>query len=103
MTAKRSSGVSRTNRFPVGPSGGTVPGGVGRSHSAVAATHAALLLAQGVGRLLRSTDDKGVVAVLDSRLATARYGGFLRASLPPFWETADRAVAVAALQRLSQS
>src|SRR5690606_29996048 len=39
----------------------------------VAATHAALLLAQGTGRLLRSVHDKGVVAVLDPRLATARY------------------------------
>ncbi|GAB3134803.1 ATP-dependent DNA helicase [Tsukamurella serpentis] len=75
----------------------------GNGFMAVAATHAALLLAQGVGRLLRSTDDRGVVAVLDPRLATARYGGFLRASLPPFWETADRDTAVAALQRLAQS
>ncbi|BDD83554.1 ATP-dependent DNA helicase DinG [Tsukamurella pulmonis] len=75
----------------------------GNGFMAVAATHAALLLAQGVGRLLRSTDDKGVVAVLDSRLATARYGGFLRATLPPFWETANRDTAVAALQRLAQS
>ncbi|AUN39833.1 ATP-dependent DNA helicase [Tsukamurella tyrosinosolvens] len=75
----------------------------GNGFMAVAATHAALLLAQGVGRLLRSTDDKGVVAVLDSRLATARYGGFLRASLPPFWETANRDTAVAALQRLAES
>ena len=54
-------------------------------------TRAALLLAQGVGRLIRSDDDdRGVVAVLDSRLATAGYGGFLRASLPPFWWTTDR-------------
>ncbi len=55
----------------------------GNGFLSVAANHAALLLAQGVGRLLRSTDDKGVVAILDSRLATARYGGYLRASLPP--------------------
>ena len=41
---------------------------------AVAASHAALLLAQGAGRLLRGVDDRGVVAVLDSRMATARYG-----------------------------
>ena len=46
----------------------------------VAATHAALLLAQGAGRLIRTTTDRGVVAVLDPRLATARYGGFLKAS-----------------------
>jgi len=39
--------------------------------------------------------------VLDPRLATARYGGFLRASLPPFWVTTDPAVARAALRRLT--
>jgi ATP-dependent DNA helicase DinG len=67
---------------------------------AVAASHAALLLAQGAGRLLRGVDDRGVVAVLDSRMATARYGGYLRASLPPFWPTTDGAAARAALSRL---
>ena len=61
----------------------------GNGFMAVAASHAALLLAQGAGRLLRRVDDRGVVAVLDSRMATARYGGYLRASLPPFWATTD--------------
>ena len=61
----------------------------GNGFMAVAASHAALLLAQGAGRLLRRADDRGVVAVLDSRMATARYGGYLRASLPPFWATTD--------------
>ncbi|RVW03673.1 ATP-dependent DNA helicase [Rhodococcus spongiicola] len=75
----------------------------GNGFLAVAANHAALLLAQGVGRLLRSVDDKGVVAVLDSRLATARYGGYLRASLPPFWETTDPTVVRQALARISAS
>src|SRR5699024_135370 len=73
----------------------------GNGFMAVAANHAALLLAQGVGRLLRSTDDRGVVAVLDSRLATARYSGYLRASLPPFWQTDDPAVVRGALERLN--
>ncbi|MGC5626817.1 ATP-dependent DNA helicase [Georgenia sp. Z1344] len=68
---------------------------------AVSATHAALLLAQGVGRLIRSTTDRGVVAVLDPRLVTARYGGYLRASLPPMWPTRDGEVARAALRRLA--
>jgi ATP-dependent DNA helicase DinG len=68
---------------------------------AVSATHAALMLAQGSGRLIRSSEDRGVVAVLDSRLATARYAQFLRTSLPPFWFTTDRDVAVGALQRLA--
>lgn len=68
---------------------------------AISATHAAVRLAQGVGRLIRSSQDRGVVAVLDSRLANASYGGFLRAALPPFWSTKDRSVALSALKRLS--
>ncbi|GLF99676.1 ATP-dependent DNA helicase [Streptomyces yaizuensis] len=62
----------------------------GNGFMAVAATHAALLMAQGAGRLVRATGDRGVVAVLDPRLATARYGSFIRASLPDFWFTTDR-------------
>jgi ATP-dependent DNA helicase DinG len=72
----------------------------GNGFMAVAASHAALLLAQGAGRLLRSVDDRGVVAVLDSRMATARYAGFLRASLPPFWATTDSNRVRQALERL---
>jgi ATP-dependent DNA helicase DinG len=72
----------------------------GNGFLTVSATHAALLLAQGAGRLLRGMDDRGVVAILDPRLATARYGGFLRASLPPFWPTDDREKVHAALRRL---
>jgi ATP-dependent DNA helicase DinG len=67
----------------------------------VSANHAALLLAQGAGRLLRTMDDRGVVAVLDSRLVTKRYGEYLRASLPPFWQTTDPEVVRGALQRLA--
>jgi len=72
----------------------------GNGFMAVAASHAALLLAQGSGRLLRRVTDRGVVAVLDSRMATARYGGYLRASLPPFWQTTDAAQVRGALERL---
>jgi ATP-dependent DNA helicase DinG len=68
----------------------------------VSANHAALLLAQGAGRLLRSMDDRGVVAILDPRLVTKRYGEYLRASLPPFWQTTDPQVVRGALQRLGQ-
>jgi len=68
----------------------------------VSANHAALLLAQGAGRLLRSVDDRGVVAILDPRLVTKRYGEYLRASLPPFWQTTDSQVVRGALQRLGQ-
>jgi len=42
-----------------------------------------------------------VVAVLDPRLVTKRYGEFLRATLPPFWQTTDPAVVRGALERLS--
>jgi ATP-dependent DNA helicase DinG len=72
----------------------------GNGFMAVAASHAALLLAQGSGRLLRRVTDRGVVAVLDSRMVTARYGGYLAASLPPFWQTTNGAQVRAALERL---
>lgn len=72
----------------------------GNGFMAVAASHAALLLAQGSGRLLRRVTDRGVVAVLDSRMVTAGYGGYLCASLPPFWQTTDPAQVRAALERL---
>ncbi|WP_137293812.1 ATP-dependent DNA helicase [Nocardioides dongxiaopingii] len=75
----------------------------GNGFMQVAATHAALLLAQGAGRLIRTTTDRGVVAVLDPRLATARYGSFLRASLPPMWTTSDPAVVRKALARLADA
>ncbi|MDT0382278.1 ATP-dependent DNA helicase [Streptomyces sp. DSM 42041] len=64
--------------------------GGGNGFMAVAATHAALLMAQGAGRLVRAAGDRGVVAVLDPRLERARYGSFLRASMPDFWYTTDR-------------
>jgi ATP-dependent DNA helicase DinG len=64
--------------------------GGGNGFMAVAAAHAALLMAQGAGRLIRASGDRGVVAALDPRLTTARYGSFLRASMPDFWYTTDR-------------
>lgn len=74
----------------------------GNGFMAVSVHHAALLLAQGAGRLIRTTTDRGVVAVLDSRLATAGYGRFLVNSLPDFWRTTDAEKTVAALERLSK-
>lgn len=68
----------------------------------VAANHAALLMAQGAGRLLRSVDDKGVVAVLDPRLATKRYGNYILSSLPKFWTTTDGQKVRGALRRLNE-
>jgi ATP-dependent DNA helicase DinG len=73
----------------------------GNGFMAVAASHAALLLAQGAGRLLRSVDDRGVIAILDSRMATARYGGYLQSSLPPYWATTDPVRVRSALERLA--
>jgi len=72
----------------------------GNGFMSVSASHAALLLAQGSGRLIRTATDRGVVAVLDSRLASARYASFLRASMPAFWATTDRDVVFSALRRL---
>ncbi len=79
-----------------------VDAGGGSGFASVSVPIAAVRLAQGVGRLIRSTTDRGVVAVLDSRLATAPgYGGFLRRSLPPLWYSTDGAVVEAALRRLN--
>ena len=75
----------------------------GNGFMAVAAAQAALLLAQGTGRLLRTIDDRGVIAILDPRLATARYGSFLRLSLPPYWSTYDPQIARSALRRLAET
>ena len=75
----------------------------GNGFMSVSATHAALRLAQGSGRLIRTSTDRGVVAVLDSRLATARYAGFLRTSLPAFWWTTDREATLGALRRLDEA
>lgn len=75
----------------------------GNGFMTVAAQHAALLLAQGTGRLIRRASDRGVVAILDPRVVTARYGSFLTASMPDMWRTTDRAVALAALRRLDEA
>ncbi len=74
----------------------------GNGFMAVSATHAALRLAQGSGRLVRRADDRGVVAFLDPRMVTARYAGFLQRSLPPFWPTTERDKVLAALRRLDE-
>jgi len=87
--------ISQARTEAIGRSGGN-------GFLAVSATHAALLLAQGAGRLIRTVDDKGVVAVLDPRLATAGYRGFLTKSLPPMWVTTDREAVLGALRRLDE-
>ena len=62
---------------------------------------AAMLLAQGAGRLIRSTNDRGVVAVLDSRLSTSKsYRWDLIKALPPLKRTKDAEEALAFLREL---
>ena len=63
---------------------------------------AALLLAQGTGRLIRSVDDRGVVAILDSRIVNKRYGSILLNSMPPLWRTSDGKTVKESLKRLHQ-
>ena len=70
---------------------------------AVSVTHAALMMAQGAGRLLRSHTDRGVVAILDRRVVTKSYGSFIMNSLPPLWPTRDPLVVRGALRRLNDS
>lgn len=69
----------------------------------VSLPRAALLLAQGTGRLIRSVDDRGVVAILDSRIVTKRYGSVLLNSMPPLWRTSDKEVVRDSLKRLNES
>jgi ATP-dependent DNA helicase DinG len=61
----------------------------GRAFSVVDLPRAATMLAQGSGRLIRNAEDRGVVAVLDPRLATASYRGVLLATLPPMRRSVD--------------
>ena len=59
---------------------------------------AALALKQGVGRLIRSEEDRGVVMVCDPRLLSRGYGRTLLASLPPMRPTRDLDEALALLR-----
>nr|WP_245620626.1 ATP-dependent DNA helicase [Cryptosporangium arvum] len=72
----------------------------GSGFMAVSVPAAAIRLSQGAGRLIRAAGDRGVVAVLDARLHNARYGEFIRRTLPPFWYTTSPDVVRGALKRL---
>ncbi len=61
---------------------------------------AATLLAQACGRLIRTATDRGVVAVLDPRLGTARYRWDIVKALPPMKRTKDRTEVEAFLRGL---
>ena len=69
--------------------------------AAVDLPRAGTLLAQGAGRLIRTADDRGVVAVLDSRLATASYRGALLARVPPMRRSIVRTDAEAFLRQIT--
>jgi ATP-dependent DNA helicase DinG len=75
--------------------------GGGSGFMQISLPRAALLLAQGTGRLIRSIEDRGVVAILDSRIVTKRYGNVLLNSMPPLWRTSDKAVVRESLERLA--
>ncbi len=62
---------------------------------------AATLLAQGAGRLIRRSDDSGVVAVLDPRLATAGYRQTLLDGIPPMRRSTDPDEVKAFLRRIA--
>lgn len=64
---------------------------------------AVIMLKQGVGRLIRDAEDRGVLAICDPRLFTARYGGVIRASLPPMAITRSRSAACAFVDELTPS
>ena len=61
---------------------------------------ATTLLAQGAGRLIRTTSDRGVVAVFDSRMATKNYRWAFVNALPPMRRTRDRSEVEAFLRSL---
>jgi ATP-dependent DNA helicase DinG len=63
--------------------------------------NAAVKITQGVGRLIRTSTDRGVVAILDTRLRTKGYGSVILRSLPPMRVFTDRDLVVAALARLA--
>ncbi|HVM29086.1 MAG TPA: ATP-dependent DNA helicase [Mycobacteriales bacterium] len=78
-------------------------GGGWGGFSLVAVPEAAMALAQGVGRLIRSADDRGVVAVLDPRLASASYRPRLLSGLPPMYPTTDLPQVLASLAAIDRS
>ena len=64
---------------------------------------AAVLLAQGAGRLVRSTSDRGIVVVLDPRLDTAGYSRTLLDTLPPFYRARSKQAVLASLRAIDDA
>ncbi len=63
---------------------------------------ATMLLAQAAGRLIRSTTDRGVVAVFDKRLGTSSYRWSIVNGLPPMKRTRRRDEAEAFLRAITE-
>lgn len=80
-----------------------VDGAGGNGFMQVSIPRAALLLAQGTGRLIRSVNDRGVVAIMDSRIVKKSYGRVLLNSMPPLWRTGDKEIVRQSLKRLNDS
>lgn len=62
-----------------------------------------VMLSQGVGRLVRSKGDKGIIAILDTRLATKPYGRNMLKSMPPAKIFQDKKTVINAAKRLGDS
>ncbi|HYJ91159.1 MAG TPA: helicase C-terminal domain-containing protein [Pyrinomonadaceae bacterium] len=62
----------------------------GRSFNDYSVPQAVITLKQGIGRLIRSKTDRGVIAILDSRLKTKSYGRDFLNSLPKARVTSER-------------
>ncbi|MDF7650433.1 ATP-dependent DNA helicase [Erwiniaceae bacterium L1_54_3] len=60
---------------------------------------AVITLKQGVGRLIRDTEDRGVLVICDQRLVSRPYGGLFLNSLPPTPRTRDLNRAIAFVRR----
>lgn len=73
----------------------------GNGFMEVYATEAAILLAQGTGRLIRTVSDRGVVAILDKRIHESKYSSYMKKSLPNFWQSRDLQVVLQAISRLN--
>jgi ATP-dependent DNA helicase DinG len=70
---------------------------------AVDLPRATVLVAQGAGRLIRTTEDRGVVALLDSRLMKRRYGRHILRSLPPMPRLTSRDATLTFLASVSEA
>jgi len=75
----------------------------GNAFSDYSVPQAAILLKQGFGRLIRTSTDRGIVAILDPRLRRRGYGSALMASLPPAAQTEELGDVEAFWARVTES